>query len=83
MIPASLDCARLHTAYREGLAPGDVVREVFARIRAARDAGIFLSLVPEADAAAAAPALASFDPVAKPLWGLRFAVKDNIDVAMP
>jgi allophanate hydrolase len=81
MIPASLDLARLHRAYREGLEPADLVGEVFARIATAQDDGIFLSLVPRAHATAAARALGRFDPVAMPLWGLPFAVKDNIDVA--
>ncbi|MCA8968088.1 MAG: allophanate hydrolase, partial [Planctomycetes bacterium] len=34
-----------------------------------------------ADARAEAAALGAFDPVARPLWGVPFAVKDNIDAA--
>ena len=80
MIPASFDIARLHAAYREGLAPVEAIRDAFRRIRGAQD-GIFLSLVPEDEAVSAAERLGAFDPVAKPLWGLPFAVKDNIDLA--
>jgi allophanate hydrolase len=81
MIPASFDLARLRAAYANGVRPADVVRETYRRLRKADDPGIFISLVPEADAIAAAEALGAFDP-AKPLWGAPFAVKDNID-ALP
>jgi allophanate hydrolase len=81
MVPRSLDQARLHAAYADGLGLGAVVREVYRRIAACGDAGIFLSLVPEEEAAGAAQALGAFDPETRPLWGLPFAVKDNIDVA--
>ncbi len=73
--------AALHEAYAAGLDAVTLVGEVYRRIASSGDEGIFLSLVPEAQAAAAAQALGAFDPVAKPLWGVPFAVKDNIDVA--
>ena len=81
MVPRSLDQARLHAAYADGLGPEAVLREVYRRIAACGDDGIFLSLVPEEEAAGAAQALGAFDPGTRPLWGLPFAVKDNIDVA--
>ncbi|WP_181702387.1 allophanate hydrolase [Chthonobacter albigriseus] len=81
MTSIPLDLVRLHTAYAGGLSAEAVVADVLARIAAAADPGIFLSLVPEPEALAAARALGSFDPIAKPLWGVPFAVKDNIDVA--
>jgi len=71
----------LHAAYSDGLDPRTVVAEAYRRIAAVGDPGIFLALVPEADARDAAGALPPFDPVAMPLWGVPFAVKDNIDVA--
>ena len=74
------DLARLQAAYASGASPAGVVRNVYRRIAAANDPGIFISLVHEADAIAVAEALGSYDP-AKPLWGVPFAVKDNIDVA--
>ena len=80
MIPDSFDVARLHAAYGAGLRPADVVREAIRRIRGT-DEGVFLALVPEERAVAAAEALGAFDPTSQPLWGLPFAVKDNIDVA--
>ena len=75
------DLTSLHQAYRDGIRPEDVVRESFRRIAAAGDKGIFISLIDEAAAVAEAAGLGPFDPVAKPLWGLPFAVKDNIDIA--
>ncbi|RWC47895.1 MAG: allophanate hydrolase [Mesorhizobium sp.] len=75
------DIASLHAAYRGGLAVGDVIAAIYTRIEAADDPGIFIHLAARADLLARAAALGSFDPVAKPLWGIPFAVKDNIDVA--
>ncbi len=71
----------LHAAYEGGLDPRAVVAGAYRRIAEIDDPGIFLALVPEAEALAAADALGAFDPQAKPLWGVPFAVKDNIDVA--
>ncbi len=71
----------LHAAYAGGLDPRTVVAEAYRRLAAVADPGIFLALVPEEEALAAAAALGAFDPAGKPLWGVPFAVKDNIDVA--
>jgi len=71
----------LHTAYAGGLDPRRVIAETYRRIAAADDPGIFISLVPEAEALVAAASLGRFDPEAKPLWGVPFAIKDNIDLA--
>ena len=70
----------LHAAYVDGCTPVQVVAETYQRLEAAGDPGIFISLVPQAEAMATAAALGAFDP-AKRLWGVPFAVKDNIDVA--
>lgn len=80
-VPAFPSLSALHAAYADGLSPEAVVVEIDRRIAAADDPGIFLARVPEADMQAAARALGPFDPVNKPLWGVPFAVKDNIDVA--
>lgn len=76
----SLLIDELHAAYASGLSPEVVIDEVYAAIEAAADPGIFIAMVKPAAARKAARALGSFDPVAKPLWGVPFAVKDNIDV---
>ena len=72
--------AGLRAAYTDGARPADIVRESFRRIAAADDPGIFLSLADEGAAIAVAERLGPYD-AAKPLWGIPFAVKDNIDVA--
>lgn len=78
----SLDRASLHAAYAAGtLRPEHVVALVHRRLAALADPGIFIHLVPQDQAEAAAAALPSFDPVRFPLWGLPVALKDNIDVA--
>lgn len=75
------DIASLRAAYQSGLGIAEVIDAVVARIDAAGDPGIFIHLATKAELLAEADALGPFDPVAKPLWGIPFAVKDNIDVA--
>lgn len=79
--PVAPDIERLHAAYAAGLSPQAMVEEVYRRIDAAGDPGIFITLVPEKEARKAALALPPLDPARFPLWGVPFAVKDNIDVA--
>lgn len=76
----SLLIEHLHADYRGGLSPQTLIDEVFAAIAAADDPGIFISTVTTAAARKAARSLGAFDPVSRPLWGVPFAVKDNIDV---
>lgn len=71
----------LHAAYAAGLTPSAVLAETYRRLAEIDDPGIFLTLLPQAKTFAAAEALGPFDPVAWPLWGVPFAVKDNLDVA--
>ncbi|MDP4021918.1 allophanate hydrolase [Methylobacterium sp. NEAU 140] len=71
----------LHAAYAGGHDPRATVAAVYRRLAAIDDPGIFITLVPEAEALAAAAALGAFDPAGRPLWGVPFAVKDNVDVA--
>jgi allophanate hydrolase len=81
MLPAFPTIADLHASYAQGMQPAEVISEIYQRIPAVNDPGIFITLLPEANALAAAERLGRFDPAAKPLWGIPFAVKDNIDVA--
>jgi allophanate hydrolase len=74
------DITSLHAAYAAGASAMDMVESVFRRIADADDPGIFIHLPKKSDILAAAKALGAFDP-RKPLWGVPFAVKDNIDVA--
>ncbi len=75
------DFKSLHAAYDAGASPTAMIETVFERIATADDPGIFIHLASKDDLLAQAKALGSFDPVAKPLWGIPCAVKDNIDVA--
>lgn len=77
----AFDRHHLHRAYAEGLDPRAVIAECRRRIEAADDQGIFLFQFSTDTVDAAVAALPAFDPERHPLWGLPFAVKDNIDVA--
>jgi allophanate hydrolase len=73
----SLDIAALEALYASGEAtPADVVAEVYARILARGVAPDWITLVEEDTALAQAHAAPR-----GPLYGIPFAVKDNIDVA--
>ncbi|OWW00335.1 allophanate hydrolase [Rhizobium sp. R693] len=78
-IPA-FDIASLHDFYRNGGGVAKIVEAVFARIAAVNDPGIFIHLAKKDFVLAEAEKLGSFDP-SRPLFGIPFAVKDNIDVA--
>jgi allophanate hydrolase len=83
MLPVILDLASVKAAYASGLTPLDLVEEVIARRKASDDPAIFITQTPDDDLRAAARALMETAPVPNslPLWGIPFAVKDNIDVA--
>ena len=70
----------LTQAYASGVTPEVVVSEVYRRTDMANDPAIFLHLPDKAAALESALTLGAFDPT-KPLWGIPFVVKDNIDVA--
>src|SRR5271169_3237045 len=87
MVAVPIDDAMMETvaeildAYRRGaLKPEDVVARSFARIRRHDDPTIFIALRGEADVLAEAKALARDGDMARPLYGIPVAVKDNIDV---
>ena len=75
------DIRGLHALYARGLKPEETVDRVFNLIEAADDPGIFISLADREQVRASARSLGQFDPSKRPLWGIPFAVKDNIDAA--
>lgn len=70
----------LHDLYAAGSTPDTVIAAVYARIAEIGDPGIFIALREQSEVAEEAMALPPFDADAYPLWGVPFAVKDNIDV---
>ncbi|THF49605.1 allophanate hydrolase [Allorhizobium terrae] len=83
MLPEILDFSSIRDAYSKGFTPLDLVEEVIARCNASADPAIFITRTPEDQLRAAAQELMARAPEANslPLWGIPFAVKDNIDVA--
>lgn len=75
----SLDFASLRKAYASGLRPADLVAEVYRRIEAGALRPVWISLTRE-QAQAQAERLQAAPKDQFPLYGLPFAVKDNIDV---
>ena len=76
----SLDFATLRAAYANGGDPRDTIATVYRRIDARGADPTWLHVVPRAQALDAAAALAKV-PRSAPLWGIPFAIKDNIDLA--
>lgn len=70
----------LRAAYAAGTTPSQVIDEVFARLDSVNDPGIFIHLRDRESLKSEAAALGDYDPDL-PLWGIPYAVKDNIDVA--
>lgn len=80
--PPALDLASLQAAYASGTDPAEIVREVYRRIAEAGERPVWITLVPEERALAALDAARArrAGGAALPLYGVPFAVKDNIDV---
>jgi allophanate hydrolase len=81
MPPPIASLAVLHDRYRSGTSPLTVVEESLARLAAVGDPGIFIEVLPASRLRDAAASLPPFDPDRYPLWGVPFAIKDNIDLA--
>jgi allophanate hydrolase len=79
---APFTVAGLKALYHSGQTnPVDVVRAVYERIRQAARPDVWITIRPEAEAIALAETLAARALAELPLYGIPFAVKDNIDVA--
>jgi allophanate hydrolase len=78
----SLDLKTLAASYDKGLRPTELVAAIYDRIAARGEDNVWITLVPKDLALARAAALEiSGRSAQQPLWGIPFAVKDNIDVA--
>lgn len=78
-LPATI--AAYHAAYAAGLCPADAMTAVLTRLAAINDPGLFLHLATREELLAQLATMPPFDVAVMPLWGIPFAVKDNIDVA--
>jgi allophanate hydrolase len=78
----SLDISELAACYRSGtLTPSDLVERVLARIAARGDDHVWIELAGRDELLASAHRLEADGPTGKPLYGIPFAIKDNIDLA--
>src|ERR1700731_4232692 len=77
-----MDIAALQAAYTTGqTSPEAVAAEAYDRIEREGLRPVWISVVPREQALAGAAAWAGQDRSKLPLYGIPFAVKDNIDVA--
>ena len=78
----ALDLATLRERYQSGnLRPSQTVAEVLDRIERRGDDKVWIHLLPRAELEARAAELEQRGPAELPLYGIPFAIKDNIDVA--
>lgn len=77
-IPLTLTSLRRH--YAKGTSPKTIIHQVFSTIAKVDDPRIFIDLFDQEDLLAEAESLGKYDP-GRPLWGIPFVIKDNIDVA--
>lgn len=83
MLPEILTLESLRAAYAGGTSPVEVMAEVARRRAAWPDRAVFIAETPGEVLRAEAEALLARapEPNSLPLWGVPFAVKDNIDAA--
>ncbi len=78
----ALDLASLTRLYRDGeLTPGALVAGLTERIEARGDDKVWILRVTDADLMTRAAELEKAGPEGLPLYGIPFAIKDNMDVA--
>ena len=78
----SLDIAQLSARYeRRTLTPSALVEGLLARISARGDDHVWIDRLSRDELVAIARRLEAQGPAGKPLYGIPFAIKDNIDLA--
>jgi len=78
----ALDLATLRERYQSGaLRPSQTVAGVLDRIERRGDDKVWIHLLPRAELDARAAELERRGPAGQPLYGIPFAIKDNIDAA--
>lgn len=75
-----MNISEIRTRYAAGLRPGELVAELYEKIRVWDDPALFIHL-PELGELVAMAGEVERMPKELPLWGIPFVVKDNIDVA--
>ncbi|WP_296810085.1 allophanate hydrolase [Thiocapsa sp.] len=80
--PLNLSIRHLRAAYREGLlTPATLVEQIRARIAEHAEDNIWIHVLSDAELAPYLARLSETDPETLPLFGIPFAIKDNIDLA--
>ncbi|MEN8194993.1 MAG: allophanate hydrolase [Pseudomonadota bacterium] len=78
----ALELGGLTRLYRDGgLTPGALVAGLIERVDARGDDKVWIHRISDADLMARAKALEETNPEGLPLYGIPFAIKDNMDVA--
>lgn len=77
----SLEMPILRAFYAEGGSPEIVIASVFDRIEARGQSAVWTSLRSRESVLADARAMSRADMSSKPLWGIPFGIKDNLDLA--
>jgi allophanate hydrolase len=82
MLKASLDIASLRERYGAGrLKPTELIEELWPRLAAEDTHRVWIQRLAKEQILAYARALEGKDPKSLPLYGVPFAIKDNIDLA--
>jgi allophanate hydrolase len=82
MAPLSLDLTSVQAAYAAGtLTPTKLVGEIIRRLDAQGDPAVWIHRLPHDELLAHARRLESRSPAGLPLYGVPFAIKDNLDLA--
>lgn len=78
----NMSISGLRSAYQTGeLTPEQLIKSIWAQIERNKDKNIWIHVLTESEIIPYLEALKEKDPESCPLWGVPFAIKDNIDLA--